>query len=257
MPYSFYNDPEYRRIQSEKTRLNWKKGLHNSLIHSKVERNCKNRTCLNIFFVKPYDHKVFCSKSCAAHVNNSGRIQSFKTRQKISESVKLSPIHYFPERKVRISIICRNCGKSVALIPYIAKRQKYCSVSCAISITGRLTTSAKASKGRNGVRKDIDPNINFYSTWEANVARVYNLINLKWEYAPKLFDLGEHTYRPDFYLPDFNTYIEVKNFMGEYSKTRDTLFRKIFPTTKLELILKEDYLDIKENYKDLVEAWEN
>ena len=64
---------------------------------------------------------------------------------------------------------------------------------CAISVTGRLTKSPKASKGKNGIRLDIDPNINFYSTWEANVARVYNLVGLKWTYAPKLFDLGEHT----------------------------------------------------------------
>ncbi len=257
MSHSFYNDPGYRQKQSEKTILNWKKGIHNSLISPLIERVCKNQSCNNRFFVKPYNQKVFCSKSCAAHINNSGRIQSLKTRQKISESVKSSPIHYFPERKIRISIICKRCGRKVALIPYIAKRQKYCSVRCAISVTGKLTTSAKASKGKNGIRRDIDPNLNFYSTWEANIARVYNLIGLKWAYAPTLFDLGEHTYRPDFYLPDFDTYIEVKNFMNDYSLLRDTLFRKTFPDIKLELITKNEYLDITKNYKDLVEAWEN
>ncbi len=167
------------------------------------------------------------------------------------------PIHYFPDRKIRILIVCKRCGKKVTLIPYIAKRQKYCSVRCAISVTGKLTTSAKASKGKNGIRQDIDPNINFYSTWEANVARVYNLVDLKWKYAPTLFDLGEHTYRPDFYLTSFDTYVEIKNFMSEYSKMRDKMFRRTFPDKKLDLILKETYLEIKANYKDLVEAWEN
>ena len=178
---------------------------------------------------------------------------------KISNAIKVLPNDkrgkHFSKPKVKIS--CLNCKKSFELVPYLAKRQKYCSVHCAIKVTGRLTTSPKASKGKNGIRLDIDPNINFYSTWEANVARVYNLVKLRWEYAPEIFDLGKHTYRPDFYLIDFETFIEVKNFMGEYSTMRDKLFRKMFPNTHLDLILKSDYLEIKENYKDLVEAWEN
>ncbi len=258
MPYSFYSDPEYRRKQSERTILNWKKGLHDSLISPIIERKCKNKSCKNTFFLKSYDPKSFCSSSCAAHVNNTGRIQSTITRLKISKSVKLLTPRHYPDRpKTRVQVICMKCGKSVMLPPYIAKRQKYCSVGCSIRTTGKLTTSAKASKGKNGIRLDIDPNINFYSTWEANVARVYNLVGLKWTYAPKLFDLGEHTYRPDFYLPDFDTYIEVKNYMSDYSSLRDKLFRKHFPSKKLDLILKDSYLQIKSNYKDLVEGWEN
>jgi predicted nuclease of restriction endonuclease-like RecB superfamily len=96
---------------------------------------------------------------------------------------------------------------------------------------------------------DVSPTICFYSTWEANIARVFNLIDIKWVYAPKIFNLGEHTYRPDFYLPDSDTYIEVKNFMGEYSLNRDIQFRKIYPNTKLDLILKKEYMEIKANYK--------
>lgn len=257
MPYSFYSDPEYRRRQSERTCLNWKRGIHNSLITPLVKRKCKNKSCNNTFFIKRYDPKSFCSSSCAAHVNNTGRIQSVQTKQKISLSVKSSPNHYIPAQKIRIQIVCKNCGKSFTLIPYLAKRQKYCSVRCAISITGRLTTSPKASKGKNGIRTDIDPNINFYSTWEANIARVYNLVGIKWTYAPTLFDLGKHTYRPDFYLTEFHTYIEVKNYMSEYSLLRDKMFRDVFPNINLELILKDMYLEIKSNYKDLVEAWEN
>jgi hypothetical protein len=70
----------------------------------------------------------------------------------------------------------------------------------------RLTTSPKASKGKPGIRPDINPSICFYSTWEANVARVFNLVGIKWQYGPKIFDLGQHTYRPDFYLPTENIY---------------------------------------------------
>jgi len=37
---------------------------------------------------------------------------------------------------------------------------------------------------------------------------------------------------------------------------RDTLFRQKYPDIKLELILKKQYVNIKENYKDLVDQWE-
>jgi len=101
--------------------------------------------------------------------------------------------------------------------------RKYCCIHCLITTIGRRTTSPKASKGKPGVRIDVSPAICFYSTWEANIARVFNLVGIKWVYAPKIFNLGEHTYRPDFYLPDFDSY--------------------------LELILKKEYTEIKFNYK--------
>jgi len=88
------------------------------------------------------------------------------------------------------------------------------------------------------------------------MARVFNLVGLKWEFSPKIFDLGEHTYRPDFYLPDFDMFIEVKNFLSPYSLERDVLFRQKYPHVKLVLILKDDYLEIKSNYKELVDNWE-
>ena len=142
------------------------------------------------------------------------------------------------------------------LPPWLAKRRIYCSRTCAMKVIGGKTTSPKASKGKSGIRKDIDPSICFYSTWEANMARIYNLVGIKWLYAPKIFDLGKHTYRPDYYLPNFDTYIEVKNFMGDYSLKRDQAFRKRYPNIKLELILKKEYIEIKLNYKYFIKNWE-
>lgn len=255
----FYTDPEYKKKQAEISRRNWAAGIYNHKIKQLVTKSCKNPDCNNTFSLKPYDHKTYCSQHCSALVNNPGRKMTELTKMKISKALKLLPNRkrgkHFSKPKVKM--ICLNCHKTFELVPYLAKTQKYCSIHCNIVRLGRKTTSPKASKGKNGIRLDIDPKINFYSTWEANVARVYNLVGLKWKYAPKLFDLGEHTYRPDFYLPDFDTYIEVKNYMSDYSSLRDRLFRKLFPNTKLELILKDTYQDIKSNYKDLVEGWEN
>jgi len=155
-----------------------------------------------------------------------------------------------------VILLCKGCGRSFEVVPYLRKTRKYCSSLCAIRTIGRQTTSFKALRSKTGIRLDVDSTTCFYSTWEANVARVFDLLNIKWQYAPKIFDLGKHTYRPDFYLSDYDMFIEVKNFMGDYSQERDHLFRQKYPDIRLELILKEDYLKIESNYKELVDNWE-
>jgi hypothetical protein len=256
MSQSFYSSLEYKKKQSKITKTNWKKGLYKHRIKPIGLRHCKNPNCINTFKTKPWDQKMFCTSKCSAIFNNTGRKQTITTRQRISKSVSLLPKRIFMKRKTRILLSCKACGKNFKVVPYLSKTRKYCSNLCAITTIGKQTTSAKASKGKFGIRKDIDSTICFYSTWEANMARVFNLINLKWQYAPQIFNLGTHTYRPDFYLPDFDTYIEVKNYLGPYSLQRDHLFRQKYPNIKLDLLLKKHYLEIKSNYKDLIDAWE-
>ena len=260
MGFNFaYLDPEYRKRQAEITKTAWLLGKYDFKRVPSIKKLCENPKCNNFIFLKPHELKFrkYCSQKCSALVSNPGRKVSEVTKQKISEAIKGTHpkiTRYFP----KIGIKCNNplCNKLMSLPPWLAKRQKYCSRKCAIAIIGRMTTSAKASKGKPGIRMDVSPTICFYSTWEANVARVYNLVGIEWLYAPKIFDLGKHTYRPDYYLPDFDTYVEVKNFMGEYSLERDQTFRKKFPNIKLELILRKEYTEIKTNYKYFIKNWE-
>lgn len=60
----------------------------------------------------------------------------------------------------------------------------------------------------NGVRID--------GTWELIVAKYLDEQNIKWEKSPKHFDYfwecKIHCYYPDFYLPEYDTYIEVKGY---------------------------------------------
>jgi len=125
-----------------------------------------------------------------------------------------------------------------------------------MKIVGGRPTSPKASRGKAGVRKDVHPTAYFHSRWEANVARVYNYLGTIWEYEPKTFDIGGQMYTPDFYLPKSNTYIEVKNFWGKYSKERDTKFRKVYPDMILNVILKKQYLELEHQYAQLIPKWE-
>ena len=58
--------------------------------------------------------------------------------------------------------------------------------------------------------------IKFLGSWEANFARYLDEHNIKWERPNKYFDYifenENHKYLPDFYLPDYNLYIEIKGY---------------------------------------------
>lgn len=88
------------------------------------------------------------------------------------------------------------------------------------------------------------------------MARLYTYLGVRWEYSPRSFDIGEQIYTPDFYLPETDTYIEVKNFWGEYSRIRDQKFRATHPSVCLEVILKDEYLKLEQTYAHLIPYWE-
>ena len=125
-----------------------------------------------------------------------------------------------------------------------------------MKIVGGKPTSPKAARGKAGIRKDISKTIYFYSRWEANIARLFNYLDIRWIHQPKTFNLGSQNYTPDFYLPDCNNYIEVKNFLWKYSKIRDRKFRKLYPSINLFLLLKKDYLKLEKRYSHFIKNWE-
>jgi hypothetical protein len=52
---------------------------------------------------------------------------------------------------------------------------------------------------------------NFRSRLEARYAVLFDSLGLKWEYEIEGYDLGKHGwYLPDFWLPEFNLFLEVK-----------------------------------------------
>lgn len=125
-----------------------------------------------------------------------------------------------------------------------------------MAVVGGRPTSPKAARGKSGIRPDIDPKIYFFSRWEANYARILNLGNIKWIHQPKRFRLRSQNYTPDFYLPESNTYIEIKNFLSDYSSRRDREFRELYPNEKLIMILKDEYKELEKKYSPLIPNWE-
>ncbi|MFH1246422.1 MAG: hypothetical protein V1489_01435 [Candidatus Liptonbacteria bacterium] len=87
---------------------------------------------------------------------------------------------------------------------------------------------------------------------EANFARILNYLGVKWIFQPKTFDIGGHRYTPDFYLPEFDLLIEIKNFLSDYSVQRDNNFMRLYPSEALSMVTKKQYLSLKERFAHLI-----
>lgn len=123
------------------------------------------------------------------------------------------------------------------------------------------TTSNAYSRCKGGIREDL--NQYFRSAWEANVARILNHLNIEWKYEYKRFNFdNEHegvlSYQPDFYLPDYDKWIEVKGWMDNKSKKRLNLFKKYYKTEyeKLYLIDESEYKKLEKEYSRQIPNWE-
>lgn len=118
------------------------------------------------------------------------------------------------------------------------------------------------SRAKGGKRSDLG-DIYFRSSWEANIARYYNFMGIKWEYEPKTFVFenvtrGSVSYTPDFYLPEEDTWIEIKGYMDSKSKTKLKRFARQYPEEykKLHLIQQKEYTEIKKKLGPLIKNWE-
>jgi predicted nuclease of restriction endonuclease-like RecB superfamily len=90
-----------------------------------------------------------------------------------------------------------------------------------------------------GIKKKKYKSIWMRSSWEVAYAKWCDRNRIKWLYEPKTFDLGNCTYTPDFYLPETDTYVEIKGYWRDRSKLKFELFKKTYDNI---LLLKEKNL---------------
>ncbi|MEK7526234.1 MAG: hypothetical protein AAB546_02035 [Patescibacteria group bacterium] len=83
-----YSSLKYKKLQSELMKKNWENGVFNVLIKPAKERICKNIDCKCIFLVKPGNPKVYCSRSCAAHINNQSSSRNSEKNPKLGDLTK-------------------------------------------------------------------------------------------------------------------------------------------------------------------------
>lgn len=83
----------------------------------------------------------------------------------------------------------------------------------------------------------------FRSTWEVELAELLTSLGISYEYEPKRVYFKEHkeSYLCDFYLPEYNVWIEVKGYLDPRSLKRCNLWRSYHGhTAGFFLYMKEE-----------------
>ena len=92
---------------------------------------------------------------------------------------------------------------------------------------------------------------------EAEFARLLDFYGVRWDYEPHSFPLREQdgqlveAFTPDFYLPDYDTYIELttlRQSLITYKNRKLRLMRERYPGVNVKLINKRDYLKLLEKF---------
>ncbi|KUG05440.1 hypothetical protein ASZ90_017122 [hydrocarbon metagenome] len=86
---------------------------------------------------------------------------------------------------------------------------------------------------------------------EEEFAKILDMHNIEWEYEPRTFPTKWDTegnvtqaFAPDFYLPGFDTYIELTTMNQKYvseKKKKVQLLRKLYPGININIVFKDDF----------------
>jgi len=125
-----------------------------------------------------------------------------------------------------------------------------CSPQCVIRWAVKYFNSIDI-KSVKGVHKlNAYSNFSKRSQYENRVAQFLNMNNINWEYEEYGFYLNAKiglgsistdsskclTYTPDFYLPEYNCFLEVKGVWMVGQKKKMRLFREQYPNVKLLVV---------------------
>ena len=218
-------------------------GLQSTRCHSCVARMLHKQGILNIkdknnpSYIDGRTLKLNHCKDCGKQISWSA-----KRCSSCSKKGKLSNI--WKDGKSLKKYYCSDCDRVINWATTTRGKGKCCS--CA-------KKGNRNSKGRkNGMFGKIPSNgkrewykgIVFRSTWETTFAQFLTLNNINWIYEPKAFDLGDSTYRPDFYIPEWDLWIEIKGWWRDNAKKKFKSFKKLYPKVRIKLLMKKELQNI-------------
>jgi hypothetical protein len=210
---------------------------------------CNNTITLIKKTAKEIERKKFCCRKC------------------LYEYMKVNS----PDKKPRKEIFCSFCNKSLNVIN--TSKKKFCSNQCAkkgkiiyhptkehketISksiqnawINGSYNKKkAGRTKWYKYKRKD-GTEINVQGTWELKYAIYLEENNINFICHQGYFEYIDENgnnkiYLPDFYLPETNIYIDIKNdYLYNKSVKKINLVRACNPNLNLLILLKKDLNDM-------------
>lgn len=165
--------------------------------------------CKNVFGRKKTTDKVEascqnCSKTFLRYPSQRGKFCSYECKNASQKRFK--------------SNTCRRCSTVFTQKP-ARLNGSYCSWSC---FTSDVVPS---TWGRSGYRADLG-SIRFRSSLEADFQRAMNHLGIKAVYEPTTFRVDRYTYTPDFFLPEFDMYVELKGLEAKTNHPHEADWRK-------------------------------
>ncbi|MBN1892128.1 MAG: cytidylate kinase family protein [Clostridiales bacterium] len=101
----------------------------------------------------------------------------------------------------------------------------------------------------------------FRNSSEAEFARILDMYQIEWKYEPKTFPVdwdaeGNITlaFSPDFYLPKFDTYLELTTMSQKYVTEKNRKLKKVrelYPGINIKIVYKKDFISLIERFKNI------
>jgi len=255
-------------IGSEQHRNNAREALRKAtaagikIAKDKYEANPK--VCLNCNLVIPFEERKtktkFCSRSCSASISNKNRIRSKESKRKTSKRMKGKDNNKYHNREKLGSYCkliikeCKVCNKCFSVHQRKNKDGKTRGRSSITTCSEDCRTYQKVLK-RNYQNKSKfvtkyfnkweDKEVILESSWEVIVAEYLDSKNIKWIRPGfiKWFDDEGKTrrYFPDFYLVDYDFYLDPKN---PYCQDKDKeKIKKVSQFINLKVGLLDEIID--------------
>lgn len=107
-------------------------------------------------------------------------------------------------------------------------------------------------------REQIQRPVVFKHPSEEEFATILDMHGIEWQYEPRTFPIkwdaeGNITqaFSPDFYLPRFDTYIELTTMEQKYvseKKKKVKLLKKLYPGTNINIVFKNDFYSLARRF---------
>lgn len=206
---------------------------------------------------------IFARHPSALHVKimASVEVRTRRIMQKYSLSAKdAARFLDLTDRKHRrfISTIYNKDWSDPALYHLILNTD-FLSIEEAASLLSYLMQNKKvAALSADAPLPPQDQTVVFKHPSEEEFAKILDMHNIEWEYEPRTFPIKwdaegniAMAFAPDFYLPRFNTYIELTTMNQKYvaeKKKKVELLKKLYPGTNISIVFKHDFHNLARRF---------
>lgn len=119
-----------------------------------------------------------------------------------------------------------------------------------------------SDKFKKGQRSDVNEEVR--SSWEANIIRLFNYLNIEYKYESDGYNLdvnnSNYDYASPYYIPDFilndGTIIEVKGHLEYRSLQNMKRFKELYPEENIIVIDSDVYYLLAKKYSEKIASWE-